>query len=187
MEEHVVLVDDSNKVLGTAPKATIHTDQTPLHRGFSVFVFDATGNILLQQRNLTKVTWPGIWSNTCCGHPALDESGEAAVRRRLKDELGLSEVTLYELLPDYRYRCEKHGIVENELCPVFVGFTTQQPTINPEEAENTRWLPWREFVRDVTAHPDQYSPWCVEETQLLDKSKSFHLLFTRHIRHNQQL
>ena len=88
-EEHVVLVDENNVVLGTTPKATVHTDNTPLHRGFSVFLFNDKNELLLQQRSHLKKTWPLAWSNSCCGHPALNESNEDAVKRRVQFELGI--------------------------------------------------------------------------------------------------
>lgn len=179
-QEHVVLVDDHNNVLGTAPKAEVHTGDTPLHRAFSCFLFNNRGQLLLQQRSHIKKTWPLVWSNSVCGHPALHEDNKDAVLRRMKDELCLDTVELFDGLPDYRYRAEKDGIVENEICPVYVGFTNQEPTPNPEEVEATKWVDWQEFVTETTNHPDDWSPWCVEETQLLHKSEAFTKLFEQH-------
>lgn len=179
MEEHVVLVNDNNEVLGTAPKATVHTDKTPLHRGFSSFVFNSKGELLLTRRSAKKKTWPLVWTNTCCGHPALDEKTIDAVRRRLKDELGLRIDEVYEILPDYRYKVAKDSVVENELCPVFIAFTDQQPQLNKDEVEEVRWMPWSEFVTEINEHHNEWSPWCVEEVQLLDKSGKFKLLFNK--------
>jgi len=182
MEEHVVLVNDQNEVLGTAPKATIHTDKTPLHRAFSSFVFNPKGELLLAQRSGKKKTWPLVWTNTCCGHPALNEKTAEAVCRRLKDELGLDIGEVHEVLPDYRYKAEKDGIVENELCPVFVAFTDQEPKLNKDEVEAIRWMPWLDFVKEATAHPDDWSPWCVEEVQLLNESEKFRSLYNKNTR-----
>jgi len=67
--EKVVLVDEENNVLGTTDKSTVHTANTPLHRGFSAFIFNSKQEILLQQRSKYKKTWPLVWSNSCCGHP----------------------------------------------------------------------------------------------------------------------
>jgi len=182
MEEHVVLVNDKNEVLGTVPKSTVHTDKTPLHRGFSLYVFNLEGELLLTQRSGKKKTWPQVWTNTCCGHPALDEKTVEAVRRRLKDELGLLIEEIYEILPDYRYKAEKDGLVENELCPVFIAFTDDKPKINMEEVEDVRWTPWPDFVQEISEYPNEWSPWCVEEVQLLDKSEKFQSLFKQKIK-----
>lgn len=178
--EYVVLVDEDNREIGTAPKSAVHTDSTPLHRAFSIFLFNAQGQLLLQQRATSKKTWPGVWSNSCCGHPGPNEDTQAAAKRRLKEELGLGSVRLWNVLPGYRYRAELHGIVENEICPVFVGFTDEQPAINPEEVEATRWIAWEDFQKEVKTTKPPYSPWCVEETALLMKSQEFQELFAKY-------
>jgi isopentenyl-diphosphate delta-isomerase len=86
-EERVILVNDLSEVIGTAPKASVHHRDTPLHRAFSCFGFNGRGELLLQQRALHKVTWPGIWSNSVCGHPLPGEVYVDAVHRRLANEL----------------------------------------------------------------------------------------------------
>ncbi len=97
--EEVVLVDENNTVLGMAPKSSVHGETTPLHRGFSLFLFDRAGRLLLQQRSHSKITWPLVWSNSVCGHPALDESNVDAARRRLAYELGMNATHIEEVLP----------------------------------------------------------------------------------------
>ncbi|MDP2685196.1 MAG: isopentenyl-diphosphate Delta-isomerase [bacterium] len=179
MEEHVVLVNDDDKVLGTAPKATVHTKKTPLHRAFSSFIFNPKGELLLAQRCGLKKTWPLVWTNSCCGHPALNENTIDAVRRRVREELGLVIDEIFEVLPDYRYRAKKDGIVENELCPVFIAFTDNQPNINGDEVETERWMPWAKFVEETKNNPTDWSPWCVEEVMLLKKNYLFKNLFKK--------
>lgn len=171
--ETVVLVDEQNRPIGQAAKATVHGGDTPLHRGFSVFVFDRAGRLLLQQRARGKKTWPLVWSNSCCGHPRLGESSVAAARRRLAYELGLEQVEIVEVLPNYRYRAEHLGVVENETCPVLVAFTDESPIPNEVEVEALRWVGWETFVAEAGERPERYSPWCVEETRLLAASPLF--------------
>ena len=172
--EEIVLIDSNDQPLGTSPKATIHTSATPLHRGFSVFIFNSLGQVLLQKRALSKITWPGIWSNSCCGHPALGESSTQAASRRLKYELGLellaSEIVV--VLPKYRYRAELNGIVENEICPVMVAFSSSDVKANPDEVAETKWLDWRDFMNMLSKSND-FSVWCNEESRLLDKNSEF--------------
>ncbi len=152
--ELVVLVDEQNNVLGTMPKAEVHSAQTPLHRAFSSFIFNNRGELLLQQRSQAKKTWPLVWSNSCCGHPGLDESNIDAAKRRLQAELGLSVEDLVEVEP-YRYCFTRYGVMENEICPIIVGKTDTQPVINPDEVEAVRWMPWKEFIDEIRAHPHQ--------------------------------
>lgn len=172
-QELVVLVNGKDEVLGTAPKATVHAGDTPLHRAFSVFLFRRNGDLLLQQRARSKKTWPLVWSNSCCGHPGPDEDVVTAARRRLKDELGISTADVVMMLPGYRYRAEKDGIVENELCPVMAARSDDPVVPNPDEVETIEWAPWNEFVARTVQDPSRYSPWCNEETALLMKNVKF--------------
>jgi len=168
-EELVVLVDDNNTPVGTAPKSTVHTATTPLHRGFSLFIFNRDGELLLTRRAETKKTFPNVWTNTICGHPALDESPEHAAVRRLKDELGIASADIKTVSP-YRYRfIDVHGIMENEICPILVGHTLVDPKPNPHEVADWKWMPWQEFLVETQNIPDKYSPWCVEEAAILRK------------------
>jgi len=178
--ENVVLVDDNNTILGTTPKATVHTSDTPLHRGFSIFVFNNHSQVLLQKRALSKITWPGIWSNSCCGHPALGEEPTQAASRRLKYELGLdvpaSEITV--LLPNYSYKAELNGVVENEFCPVMVARTNFFEVINPDEVATTKWQDWRDFL-NILSRKNDFSVWCNEEASLLEKDPEFQSFLTK--------
>jgi isopentenyl-diphosphate delta-isomerase len=177
MQELVVLVDEQNNVLGTMPKAEVHGAETPLHRAFSSFIFrQSDKKFLLQQRSGKKKTWPLMWSNSCCGHPGLDEPNVDAARRRLKDELGLEPLWLEEISP-YRYCFVRDGVMENEICPIVVGMVDREPVLNPDEAEAVRWVDWKEFVQETKDHPERYSEWCVEETALLEKNARFKELF----------
>ncbi|MFG1920470.1 isopentenyl-diphosphate Delta-isomerase [Cryptosporangium sp. NPDC048952] len=147
-DELIVLLSDDGRAIGTAPKLASHHRETPLHAAFSSYVFDRSGRFLLTRRALSKKTWPGVWTNSCCGHPAPEEDAVSAVRRRLHHELGLS-VTIDEivpLLPDFRYRAELDGIVENEICPVFGVRVDAEPVPNPDEVEEYRWVDWPEVL-----------------------------------------
>lgn len=167
--ELVVLVDEQNNEIGTAPKGTVHSDHTPLHRGFSLFVFNRNQELLLTRRADTKKTFPGVWTNTVCGHPGPAEDVVTAARRRLKDEMGIIAGDIKVVAP-YRYRfADKNGIVENEICPILVGHTHENPKPDPREVGGWKWIPWQEFLSDIKLHPEIYSPWCIEEAAILQQ------------------
>lgn len=153
----MVLVDEAGRAVGCADKATVHHAATPLHLAFSSYVFDQRGRVLLTQRAFGKRTWPGAWTNSCCGHPLPEESLESAVRRRLADELNLVPTELELVLPAFRYRAEMpDGIVENELCPVLRVTVAGEPVPAPAEVAAYEWVEWS----DLAARTD-LSPWCV--------------------------
>lgn len=157
-----MLLDADGAPCGTADKATVHTEDTPLHLAFSSYLFDAEGRLLLTRRALTKRAFPGVWTNSCCGHPAPDEDPFDAVRRRVRTELGLEVTDLRVTLPTFRYRAaDASGIVEHELCPVYVGQVAGDPTPDRNEVDDWRWAVWASL--DVT----ELSPWAQLQVEAL--------------------
>ncbi|MFI6993515.1 isopentenyl-diphosphate Delta-isomerase [Nonomuraea wenchangensis] len=167
-EEHVVLVDRDGRALGTAPKTSVHGPETPLHLAFSSYVFDGEGRVLLTRRADHKVTWPGVWTNSCCGHPLPGEALGRAVVRRLAYELGLRSAGADLMLPGFSYRAVMaNGIVEHELCPVYRVVVEGPAQPNPEEVGETMWMPWKEFAEGAQNGLLALSPWCREQVPLL--------------------
>ena len=167
-EELVQLVDEDGTLLGTAPKATVHTESTPLHLAFSCHVFDPDGRVLVTRRALAKKTWPGVWTNAFCGHPAPGEPFEEAIRRRARQELGLEVGSIEPGLPDFRYRAvDASGIVEYEVCQVFRAVAASDPQANPDEVAELAWSDPTDFRAAVAAAPYAFSPWLVMQLDAL--------------------
>jgi isopentenyl-diphosphate delta-isomerase len=167
-EELVVLLDDEGRATGTAPKRTVHHRATPLHLAVSCYVFDEQGALLVTRRALGKPTWPGVWTNSVCGHPFPGEPLVDAVRRRGLDELGVHLVDVRLVLPTFRYRAEMPGgVVENEMCPVFTAVTADPVRAVPAEVDDFAWVDWADFRRSVLDGGRAVSPWCVEQVRLL--------------------
>jgi len=156
----VVLLDEDHRPIGQLPKSQVHHAATPLHLAFSCYIFDGSGAVLMTRRAVSKRTWPGVWTNTCCGHPLPDEASADAAARRLREELGLRLVRSAVALPDFRYRAvAADGVVENEFCPVLVGSVDGEPRLDPSEVLEYRWVPWSDVVTLAETAPWAISPW----------------------------
>lgn len=166
--EHVVLLDSDGVPEGLAPKATVHTTQTPLHLAFSAYLVAPDGRILITRRSLSKQTWPGVWTNSLCGHPGPDESSESAIVRRARQELCFSATMLGDIVPiapDFRYEAvDASGIRENEICPVYRVELLCEPQDLPEpaadEVADTAWVTFEQLRTAAQAVPNLVSPWC---------------------------
>lgn len=166
--ELVILLDDDGQPIGTADKATVHSASTPYHQAFSCHVLDADGRMLVTRRALSKIAWPGVWTNACCGHPAPDEPLEYAVRRRLEHELGAVADELELVLPDFSYRAvDPSGIVEHEQCPVFFARVTGALQPRPDEVVEFEWVEPEQLGTAIRATPWAFSPWLVLQAEQL--------------------
>lgn len=162
-DDVVVLVDDDGNDAGTAPRLAVHTADTPRHRAFSTHLRRADGKVLITRRALHKKTWPGVWTNSACGHLLPGETPVQAALRRVPLELGAAPTNLRVVLPDFTYRAtDASGIVENELCPVMVGdIDADALDLNPDEVAEHAWVTWDEVRNLVCTAPFLLSPWAV--------------------------
>ena len=165
--EALILVDPEDEVVGYLDKSSAHDGAGVLHRAFSLFIFNAEGKLLLQQRAAGKRLWPEFWSNSCCSHPRQGEAMDEAVHRRLEQELGMTA----EL--DFAYKFEYSAPfgdlgTEHELCWVYIGQTRCEPVINTTEIAGWRWLDPAELTDAISANPGCYTPWLKMEWQRLN-------------------
>src|SRR4051794_6737350 len=155
--ELIVPVDDEGRSIGTMRKPLVHHGETPLHRAFSAYLFDDAGRLLVTRRAPDKQTFPGMWTNSVCGHPGPGEDAEAAIARRADFELGLGIGEVRPALPAYRYRAESRGVVENEICPVYLGRFAGTPTPHPAEVAEWQLLDWPAFRERQESEGDAWS------------------------------
>ena len=162
-------MDDEGRRIGVAAKDTVHTTSTPLHLAFSCHLFDARGRTLVTRRALSKTTWPGVWSNSFCGHPTPYEPFPDAIRRRARQELNLEIPDPDPVLPDFRYRAvDASGIVENEICPVYAAvYQHETPVLapNPQEVCDWAWVDAEDLEKAVALAPFAFSPWLALQLQ----------------------
>lgn len=153
----VVLVDENDNVIGTGEKIKTH-QEGKLHRAFSIFVFNSKGELLLQKRAKSKYHSGGLWTNTCCSHPRPRESIEEAIHRRLKEEMGF-DCELKEMFSfSYEVKLD-NNLFEHEYDHVFIGNFDGEPTPNPEEVDEWKWVDVEELKKDIQGNPDSYSYW----------------------------
>ena len=157
MEEEVILVDTNDVPIGTMSKMEAH-EKAILHRAFSVFILNKEGQLMLQQRALSKYHSPGLWTNTCCSHQRLGETNIEAGTRRLQEEMGF-KTPLKELFSFVYKATFDNGLTEHEFDHVILGYYDSEPIINHEEVTNWKWMNLEEIIKEIKTTPDNYTAW----------------------------
>ncbi|MFV2073454.1 MAG: isopentenyl-diphosphate Delta-isomerase [Thermoanaerobaculales bacterium] len=157
-DEHLILVDESDREIGHLSKGACHDGVGVLHRAFSLFIFNSAGELLLQQRSGEKRLWPLFWSNSCCSHPRRGETMEVATGRRLAQELGMTG--RFHHLFTFQYQAPYLDIgSEHEVCWVFAGVSKEPPRPNANEIADVRWIAADDLDREFEAQPEVFTPW----------------------------
>lgn len=153
----VILVNESDTALGKMDKMEAH-QKGLLHRAFSVFIFNVKGEMLLQQRALTKYHSGGLWTNACCSHPKPGETTAAAAYRRLKEEMGFT-TDLKEAF-NFIYKTDfDNGLTEHEFDHVFIGNYNNPVTADEQEVKDYRYLAMSDIRASLQTHPHTYTSW----------------------------
>lgn len=162
--EHVILLDEHGSPTGIKEKYSAHHSQTPLHLAFSSWLFDHQGRSLVTRRAMSKKAWPGVWTNSVCGHPQSGETIEDALIRRCRYEVGVEVADITSVAPEFRYReTDPSGIVENEICPVYAARIVSPVSINRDEVMEYQWVELDALFIALDAAPWAFSPWMVKE------------------------
>ncbi len=156
-EQFVVLVDKNDRDLGIMEKMKAHIEGV-LHRAFSIFIFNSKGELMIHQRALTKYHSPGLWTNTCCSHPQLNQSVLDNAHTRLQEEMGF-DCGFSEAFT-FLYNAEVgQGLIEHEFDHVFIGISESQPNINPDEVESWKYMSMDDLRTDIKDNPAIYTVW----------------------------
>ena len=158
MAEFVIIVDQNDNETGLMEKMEAHR-KALLHRAVSVFIFNSQKQLLLQKRAPHKYHSPELWTNTVCTHPKPDESNTVAVKRRLREEMGLAVTDVTKIF-DFTYR-EKldNELTEHEFDHVFIGFSDELPLPNPAEVSDYMYIDSDKLRNDVEVNPQNYTVW----------------------------
>ena len=155
--ELVILVDEFDNETGLMEKMEAH-EKAMLHRAFSVFIFNKDGDMLLQQRALTKYHSGGLWTNACCSHPRSGETTLHAATRRLQEEMGFS--TTLEKVFDFIYKAGfDNGLTEYEFDHVFVGRYDGPVQVNEAEVQAYQYRSMKSIHADLMAEKHHYTAW----------------------------
>jgi isopentenyl-diphosphate delta-isomerase len=140
------------------------------HRAVSVILFRGDGAMLLQQRAASKYHSPGLWSNTCCGHPRPGEETADAAARRLSEEMGFRCELRH--LGRFTYRAElEGGLVEHEVDHVFVGRHDGDPRPDPREVEAWRWAEPGALREEISRDERRFTPWLTRALECLERGE----------------
>ena len=155
--EQVILVNEHDEELGLLEKMEAH-EKALLHRAFSVFVFNRSGHLLLQQRALNKYHSGGLWTNTCCSHPRPNESVADAAKRRLMEEMGF-DTPLVKIF-DFIYQASfDNGLTEHEFDHVFVGYYDGPFHPNPQEVNGTVYRSMESIQHSLESKEGLFTAW----------------------------
>lgn len=156
-EDQVILVDEKDTPIGTMGKLEVH-QKGLLHRAFSVFIFNDNGQLLLQKRAAHKYHSAGLWTNTCCSHPAPGEETLTAANRRLKEEMGLDTLLIHKTTFIYKTGFD-NGLTEHEFDHVYIGNYNENPVLNEDEADDYKWMSIDEIKDDIKKKPKDFTSW----------------------------
>ena len=160
MKEMCMAVDENDRVIDSVSKIDCHRGRGIRHRAFSVLIFDSEDRLLMQQRSSEKITFPGIWANSCCSHP-LDienENGDPvegvihASKRKMLQELGIPlEVSSnweFNHIGRFEYSCRwDDDWIEHEIDHVLIVRASPSLSINRNEIKDTKWLNHQEIIQ----------------------------------------
>ncbi|MGI9235828.1 MAG: isopentenyl-diphosphate Delta-isomerase [Woeseiaceae bacterium] len=169
--EELILVDRDDRETGYLSKAYCHDGDGVLHRAFSLFLFNDSGELMLQKRAGQKRLWPGYWSNSCCSHPRRGESMETATMRRLSDELNAKADLEYVYQFCYTANFGNVGS-ENELCHVYLGSLAGDVWPNDSEISDIRFISASDVEKELSRSPELFTPWFKQEWRELNHNYS---------------
>jgi isopentenyl-diphosphate delta-isomerase len=155
--EQVILVNERDEEIGIMEKMEAH-QKALLHRAFSVFIFNSKGEMLMQQRALTKYHSGGLWTNACCSHPKPGEATLKAAERRLQEEMGFN--TGLDKVFDFTYKAPfDNGLTEHEFDHVFVGSFEGEIKPSVVEVRDYCYKKMEDISESLQSHPQKYTAW----------------------------
>lgn len=169
MEMLDVLNEDGKKLGITKSKESVHVDGD-WHRAVHVWFVNSHGELLIQRRSKMLISSPNKWDISAAGHVSEGDNSEVAALREIEEEIGiqlkgsllqrLGSVVQQSVLNEGTYINNEH----NDVYLVEMNLKIEEFSLQEEEVEEVRYIPWREFGswvdegrKDVVPHPKEYS------------------------------
>ncbi|GFP53309.1 hypothetical protein ACSS6W_000813 [Trichoderma asperelloides] len=180
MDEVCIVTDENDLPIGTASKKICHLmtniDKGLLHRAFSVFLFNDKNELLLQQRASEKITFPDMWTNTCCSHPLSipTETGanlvdsiagaKRAAQRKLEHELGIKKEQVpfedFHFLTRIHYKAPSDGKWgEHEIDYILFIKANVDLNINENEVQAVQYVTPESLKKQFEDPSLKFTPW----------------------------
>jgi len=171
--EQLILVDKNDKQIGNEEKVRCHLPDGKLHRAFTILLFDKEGRLLLTQRSMSKMLWPGDWDGTVASHPRQSETYVSSAERRLPEELGLSCKLDYLFKFEYHVPYKNIGS-ENEVCGTLIGTLDDLSKIKlvEDEISAVRWITLEKLLSEIESSPETFCPWMIVALYFLSESSN---------------
>lgn len=157
LRDKVVLVNEQDIAIGKMDKMEAHI-KGELHRAFSVFIFNSSGQMLIHQRAANKYHGAGLWTNACCSHPQWGENVLKGALDRLQFEMGL-QCNIHKSFCFLYNTPVENNLIEHELDHVFWGYTDASPYPHPDEVQDYKWASLDEIKKEINQKPQKFTFW----------------------------
>jgi isopentenyl-diphosphate delta-isomerase type 1 len=155
-EEIFDVVDEDDQVIDQLPRSVVHAKNL-LHRAASVFVFNSSGELLLQKRSANKDEFPGCLTASASGHLGAGEDYDLAMQREMEEEIGLKT----ELTRLKKFRGGSHNAFEHAV--LYRTDADEIPFFDLEEIESLHFFEMKTLDEMIEEKPEQFTPPFLEQ------------------------
>ena len=134
-EEYFPIVTEEGVVTGKASRTECHSGTFLLHPVVHLHVFNSRGELYLQKRAMDKDIQPGKWDTSVGGHVDYGEETEDALRREVREELGITDFKPV-FLRSYKFVSDREAELVNSYYTLYDGDIQPDPV---EISEGKFW------------------------------------------------
>ncbi len=161
-DELIDICDEQNNLLNIQKMKGEAQKNGLWHRAVHIWMYTPDGEILLQLRAKEKKLYPDMWDISVAGHVGAGETPEMAVRRELKEEIGVALTPNNLLFLNVRKQEEPwDDIIENEFCYVYLlpcGKMIMQNALQKEEVQAIEFFSCERLRKELKDVPKKFTP-----------------------------